>query len=320
MRIERRQLLAGAAATAGLLALGREGRGEEPEGIPIAVATWSHGVEAVTVCGRVLGAGGSALDAVERGATVVEVDPGVRSVGFGGLPNRDGAVELDACIMDGRTREAGAVASLRGCKTPTAVARMVMEKTPHVLLVGRGARRFASQHGFPEEDLLTEESRQRWERWRLQQGSDPGPEEHDTVGVLARDGAGHLAAACSTSGLAWKLPGRVGDSPLVGQGLYAEDGVGTATATGVGEEAMKVCGSFLVVERMRAGDSPTAACREALRRVVARQGGARDVQLAFLALRADGTWGAASLQRGFSYGLWTPEGIGHQKVEALCSE
>jgi N4-(beta-N-acetylglucosaminyl)-L-asparaginase len=312
-------LLAGAAAAAGLLALGREARGEDPEGAPVAVATWRHGVAAVTACGAVLAGGGTALDAVQRGATVVELDPEVASVGYGGLPNRDGVVELDACIMDGCTRDAGAVASLQGCRTPTAVARLVMEHTPHVLLVGAGARRFADERGFPQEELLTESSRERWQRWRREQGSSPPAEEHDTVGVLARDAAGHLAAACSTSGLAWKLPGRVGDSPLVGHGLYAEDSVGAAAATGVGEEAIKVCGSFLVVERMRAGDSPAAACQEALRRVRARHGGDAGVQLAFIALRGDGAWGAASLRRGFSHGLWTPAGVQHHPVEPLGS-
>ena len=325
--MNRRELLQAAAlAGAGVAALsGGEARAEE--GAPVAIATWGHGVPAVARSGEVLAAGGSALDAAEQGVMVAELDPEVTSVGYGGYPNAAGAVELDACIIDGRTREAGAVASLRGCKTPIAVARKVMEDTRHVMLVGEGARRFATAHGFEHENLLTARSLAAWERWkeksrkgegarRSGDGGGQDVDDHDTIGLLALDAAGHLAAACTTSGLAWKLPGRVGDSPIVGAGLYAEDGVGAATATGVGEEVIKVCGSFLVVERMRAGDSPERACQVALERILARDPANAEIQCAFLALRADGAVGAASMGGGFSYGRWGSGGTTQVEVTA----
>jgi isoaspartyl peptidase/L-asparaginase-like protein (Ntn-hydrolase superfamily) len=276
---------------------------------PIAVATWEFGLPAVEAAGEVLAAGGAALDAVEAGINVVELDPSVQSVGYGGLPNADGVVELDAAIMEGGARRAGAVAALRGIRRPVSVARRVMEKTPHLMLAGSGALEFARAEGFPEEELLTAESRRRWQERSRDRGG------HDTVGLVALDAAGHLAAGCSTSGLPFKLPGRVGDSPLVGAGLYAEDEVGAAAATGRGEEILKVCASFLVVELMRDGASPTDACRMAAARARDRAPEGDDVMVALIAVSPSGEVGAAATRPEFPYAVWTPAGAELRAVE-----
>jgi len=258
------------------------------------VATWQFGRIAVAAASKALAGGGHPLDAVEKGANAVELDPSVNSVGYGGMPNAAGVVEVDAAIMRGSDLRAGSVAALQRIRTPTSVARAVLEKSRHVMLVGDGALAFALMHGFKEEELLTDETRNTALRRAV----------HDTVGVIAVDANGRLAAACSTSGTAWKLPGRVGDSPLIGGGLYADDSVGAAVGTGVGEEIMKVCGSFLVIELMRAGVEPEEACREALQRILLTT---QDEfpQAAFLALRADGEVAGVSILPGFSYALAT---------------
>ncbi len=291
-----------AGVAAGRWARFAAGGDEAPaKSVPIVISTWKHGVAANEAAYAVLVRGGSALDAVEQGVRVSEADPKVTSVGFGGLPNAEGVVELDAAIMEGRTRNAGAVAALQGIMHPVSVARKVMETTPHVLIVGAGAKRFALQHGFPEENLLTPESRAAWERWKA--GNEPvkshTPGDHDTIGMIAIDRAGDIAASCTTSGLAWKLPGRVGDSPLAGHGLYCENGVGGAAATGVGEEIIKVCGSYHVVDLMRQGRSAQEAVEAALGRVLARSEEGAAKMVAFIALRADGTAGFASTLPGF---------------------
>jgi len=231
-------------------------------GGPAAIATWSFGVAAVEGAGQVLAVGGDALDAVERGIRVVESDPDEHSVGYGGWPNAEGVVELDAAIMDGTAQDAGSVAALRGIKHPISVARRVMEATPHAMLAGEGALAFALSQGFPEEDLLTEASRAGWEEWQRER--ELASTTHDTVGLVALDARGDAAAGCSTSGRSFKLPGRVGDSPLIGGGLYADSEVGGAAATGLGEEILKFCASFLVVEYMRRGHSPMEACRKVI--------------------------------------------------------
>jgi len=267
---------------------------------PIVVSTWKYGLKANPPAWKILEAGGSALDAVVEGVAVVERDPDVRSVGYGGYPNADGIVEVDAAVMDGRTLGYGAVAGLRRIDTPTAVARLVMEKTDHVLLVGEGALAFARAEGFQERDLLTDQARQAWEAWKAE-GADRPSDAHDTIGMLALDAAGNLAAACTTSGIAFKLSGRVGDSPLIGCGLYADNEAGAAAATGRGEEIDRICASFFIVERMRRGDSPQAACEAAVERLIARVPASRRYQMAFIALNPQGECGGAAARQGFSY-------------------
>jgi len=262
--------------------------------IPVAVATWRFGKEAVEDAARVLRGGGNALDAVEAGIRVVEADPDVDTVGLGGAPNSEGVVELDAALMDGATCRAGAVAALRDILHPISVARKVMEETSHVLLAGEGALRFALEQGFRRQDLTTEKSRRKWREWKQARC-------HDTIGLVVLDGDGNLAAGCSTSGWAYKLPGRVGDSPIVGAGLYADNEVGAAAATGRGEDIMRYCSCFLVVEYMRQGLPPQEACLAVLRRIYEREGG--KVQLCLIALDKEGRYGTAGMKKGFPYAV-----------------
>src|SRR5581483_3136155 len=249
------------------------------------------GMTAVKTAAALLEKGQPVLDAAIAGAQAVEDDPKVHSVGFGGIGNAIGTVQLDACVMDGKTLSCGAVAGLENVRHPAALARRVMEKTPHVLLVGDGARLFALQQGFPLETLLTPESVAEWEKSRPRIRSAEAPaspqrppedESHDTVAVLARDEKGSLGGACTTSGLANKLPGRVGDSPLIGHGLYVDNTAGAAGGTGVGEEIIRIGGSLTIVEALRAGRSPQEACELAVRKinVVAVRRGAHPARVA----------------------------------------
>lgn len=275
---------------------------------PVTIATWAFGKTAVGVAGPLLNQGKPALDAALAGAQAVEDDPTVQSVGFGGLANAIGTVSLDACVMDGKTLSCGAVAGVENVRHAAALARKVMETTPHVLLVGEGARLFAVQNGFPLETLNTPESVAAWERRQPKPVKRVGPKDHDTVAVLALDSAGHLGGVCTTSGLAHKLPGRVGDSPLIGLGLYVDDEVGAAGATGTGEEIIRVGGSFLIVELMRGGKSPQEACEEAIRRAnaTAVRRGVHPDQVAFLALDRQGRIGSAcTVPAKFEYAVWT---------------
>jgi N4-(beta-N-acetylglucosaminyl)-L-asparaginase len=289
---------------------------------PRVVSTWDFGVAANQAAWAILAKGGRALDAVEAGARVPEADLRNHSVGRAGYPDRDGHVTLDASIMD-ELGNCGAVAAIEHIAHPISVARRVMEKTPHVLLVGDGALQFALTQGFPKEELLTPESRKAWQEW-LETGSykpvangetkmyEPTPtkdlpgnaKNHDTIGMLAIDAHGNLSGACTTSGLAWKLHGRVGDSPIIGAGLYVDNDVGAATSTGVGEEVIRNCGSFLVVELMRQGHSPQDACRVAVERILKRRPELRkDTQVGFLAIDKRGDVGAWAIQKGFSYAV-----------------
>src|SRR6266542_1846345 len=278
----------------------------------IVIATWPFGQTAVKIAAALLDNGQPALDAAIAGAQAVEDDPKVDSVGLGGLPNAVGTVQLDACVMDGRTLACGAGAGIENVRHVAALARRVMEKTPHVLLVGEGARLFAVGQGFPLETLTTPESLAEWQKRKPGQrrraappnGAPPG--SHDTVTVLALDNKGSLGGVCSTSGLAHKLPGRVGDSPLIGAGLYVDDTAGAAGATGVGEEIIRVGGSLLLVEAMRAGKSPQEACELAVRKVnaVAVRRGVHPARVAFLALDPKGRVGAACTpQSNFEYAV-----------------
>jgi len=287
--------------------------------MPVIIATWAFGEEAVRVGWQILAAGGSALDAVERGANAVEENPAVHSVGYGGLPNSEGVVELDAAIMDGRTHAAGAVAGITRIRRPVSVARRVMERTPHVMLVGNNARRFALQQGFPDENLATPETRKRHLRWRLERSAPDAAhfedQSHDTVAVLALDAAGDLAAACTTSGLAWKVPGRVGDSPIVGAGLYADNAAGAAAATGNGDEILKAALSARIVLRMEGGMPPQEACEEAIGYLLRKRPEHQGRGAAVIALSRDGRLGQAATRDGFQppdrrwLYAWTRDGI-----------
>ncbi len=279
---------------------------KQPEAI--VVSTWEHGVAANAAAWQVLATGGRALDAVEAGVRVPEADPKVRTVGYGGYPDRDGIVTLDACIMD-EQMNCGSVAFLQNIKHPISVARLVMEKTPHVMLVGEGAKQFALQQGFKEENLLTPESEADWKAWlKDQKIQQINIENHDTIGMLALDSAGNLSGACTTSGAAYKMHGRVGDSPLIGAGLYVDNDIGAATATGMGELMIKTVGSHLVVEMMRQGASPEEACKQAVLRIARKLGDYAQFQVGFLALNKQGQYGAYSIQPGFNYAVQNKAG------------
>ncbi|GAC20355.1 N(4)-(beta-N-acetylglucosaminyl)-L-asparaginase [Paraglaciecola arctica] len=276
---------------------------------PIVVSTWQHGLAANEAAWQVLTNNGRAIDAVETGVRIPEADPKVRTVGLGGYPDSSGKVTLDACIMD-ENMNCGSVAYLQNIKHPISVARKVMDDTPHVMLVGEGAQQFAKQQGFIEENLLTEESKLDWQNW-LSSGQAKkliNIENHDTIGMLALDNKGNLSGACTTSGAAYKLPGRVGDSPIIGAGLYVDNEVGAATATGMGELMMKTVGCHLVVELMRQGASPQEACRQAVQRIANKLDDFEQFQVGFLALNKQGEYGAFCIQSGFNYAVRDAQG------------
>ena len=288
---------------------------------PLAISTWSHGMAANDKAMELLKDGESALDAAEAGVRVTESDPTVTSVGYGGLPDKDGNVTLDACIMN-HDGNCGSVSFLQQIKNPISVARKVMEETDHVMLSGAGALKFALEKGFQSENLLTPEALERWIKWKkssmpkppAKSSNDPNPtpppplplnssENHDTIGLIALDKEGKLAGACTTSGLAWKLHGRVGDSPIIGAGLFVDGEVGAATATGKGESVIKIAGTHLIVELMRQGKTPQQACEEAINRIAAKQKDYKDFQVGFIACNIQGEVGAFALHKGFQYAL-----------------
>lgn len=287
---------------------------------PIVLSTWSFGSIANAAAWPILAGGGAALDAVEAGCRGVEADPSVNSVGYGGLPDRSGRVSLDASIMVSPAR-CGSAACVRRHVHAVSIARAVMEKTQHVMLVGEDADRFADSQGMESADLLSDDSRRRFEEWRHQhpQAStddtvawrpaanieEQRNRDHDTVGVLALDGSGALAGACSTSGRAFKVPGRIGDSPIVGHGLYVHPGHGAAVATGTGELVMGVCGTFLAVESMRRGASPLDAAVEVLQRIADSYDLLPEHQVGLIALTPSGRWAAAALRKGYSTAVRT---------------
>jgi len=279
---------------------------------PVVLSTWRFGIQANEEAWKVLSQGGKALDAVEKGVRLVEDDPNERSVGYGGRPDRDGRVTLDACIMDEKAN-IGSVASLEHIKNPISLARAVMEKTPHVMLVGDGALQFAVSQGFEKMNLLTPESEKEWKDWLKTSEYKPvvNIENHDTIGMIVLDEHGNLSGACTTSGMAFKMHGRVGDSPIIGAGLFVDNEVGAATATGHGEEVIRTCGSHLVVELMRQGKSPQQACEEAVKRIyknfVNQNRNVKDTQIGFIAINKFGETGAFCLQKGFNYAVHTQE-------------
>lgn len=296
----------------------------QPHGVknyPLVISTWDFGKAANAAAWKILNNGGRALDAVEAGVMVPEADPSNQSVGLGGLPDRDGHVTLDACIMD-EFYNCGSVMALEHITHAISVARLVMEKTPHIVLAGDGALQFALANGFKKENLLTPQSERAWKEWLktaryepvinvenklYNKDNDPmpgGPDNHDTIGMLAMDAAGNLSGACTTSGMAYKIHGRVGDSPIIGAGLYVDNEIGAATSTGVGEEVIRIVGSHLVVELMRQGLSPGDACKEAVQRIIKRSPEkSKKIQVGFLAMNKKGQFGAYALRQGFTYAV-----------------
>ena len=286
---------------------------------PIVLSTWRFGIEANAAAWEVLSKNGRALDAVEAGVKIPEGDPTERSVGYGGRPDRDGKVTLDACIMD-EFSNIGSVACLEHIKHPISVARAVMEKTPHVMLVGKGALQFALSQGFKKENLLVEESEKEWKEWLKTSQYKPiaNIENHDTIGMIALDANGNLSGACTTSGMAFKMHGRVGDSPIIGAGLYVDNEIGAATATGHGEEVIRITGCHLVVELMRQGLTPQKACEEAVMRIVKltknRGKELKDIQVGFIALNKKGEYGSYCIQGGFNYAVH--DATGNKLIDA----
>ena len=322
----RRNFLKTAAAGSVALALqsftSKEDNSAKPSGKinkPIVISTWNFGVQANGAAWEILKNNGRALDAVEAGVKIPEGDPTERSVGYGGRPDRDGKVTLDACIMD-EFSNIGSVAALEHIKHPISVARAVMEKTPHVMLVGDGAFQFALSQGFKKENLLVEASEKEWKEWLKTSQYKPiaNIENHDTIGMIALDVHGNLSGACTTSGMAFKMHGRVGDSPIIGAGLYVDNEIGAATATGHGEEVIRIAGCHLVVELMRQGKSPQQACEEAVSRIVKltqnRNKNLKDIQVGFIALDKQGNYGSYCIQSGFNYAV--NDNTGNKLVDA----
>jgi N4-(beta-N-acetylglucosaminyl)-L-asparaginase len=330
----RRHFLKLAALSGGIFSMDKKTfvpgiKDKKPAIKPVVVSTWNFGIQANHAAWEVLQQGGRALDAVEAGARVPEADPQIQTIGLGGLPDRDGHVTLDACVMDEKGN-AGAVAGLEHIVHAVSVARLVMEKTPHVMLVADGALEFALSQGFKKENLLTPASEKAWKEWlktsryqpviNIENKTAPGATafnplklpgnqyNHDTIGILAIDQQGNLSGACTTSGMAYKMHGRVGDSPIIGAGLFVDNEVGAATSTGVGEANMRICGTHTVVELMRQGHSPEEACKLAVERVVKHDYQyAKSIQLGFLAINKQGEVGAYCLQKGFNYAVYSPE-------------
>lgn len=281
---------------------------------PIVVSTWDFGKAANTEAWKILSAGGKVVDAVEAGVKIPEADPNNQSVGYGGLPDRDGRVTLDACIMDGSNLACGSVACIEHIVHPISVAKLVMQKTPHVMLVGDGALQFALENGFTKTNLLTPKSERDWKEWLKKAEYKPvinvekkltgDKNNHDTIGMIAIDATGNIGGACTTSGLAYKMHGRVGDSPIIGAGLYADSEVGAATSSGMGEEVIRTCGSHTVVELMRQGYSPEEACKKAVERIITRNPErAKTLQVGFLAINKKGEFGAYAIHKGFNYSV-----------------
>ncbi|MBI1940388.1 MAG: N(4)-(beta-N-acetylglucosaminyl)-L-asparaginase [Acidobacteria bacterium] len=309
LRMDRRTFVKCVAGTAALAATETQAMPKLEQG-PIFLSTWAHGKPANERAAEVFRAGGTLLDAVEKGINAVEDDPNVASVGYGGLPNAEGEVELDASIMDGTRHRAGAVCSLHSIRNPISVARLVLEKTRHTTMAGEGAFRFAVRMGFHPEQLLTPESLKRWLDWKADPKrstfwQDP-TENHDTIGMVAADGKGHVVSGCSTSGLAWKIPGRVGDSPLIGCGVYADDRFGAASATGDGDLMTNYCTSVSIVQIMARGAAPQDACVEWLEHIAKTDPKNRSGEVCVLAINPQGEAGAAAMNKRYrlKYALW----------------
>jgi N4-(beta-N-acetylglucosaminyl)-L-asparaginase len=275
------------------------------KGGPLVISTWSHGMPANEEAMKTLLAGGSLTDTVEKGVMVVEADKSNTSVGLGGFPDREGIVTLDASIMNEKG-DAGSVAFVQGIEHPISLARAVMEKTPHVMIVGKGAEIFAKSLGIPQlPNALTDVTKKAWGEWLKEKNYKPiiNIENHDTIGLLAMNAEGFVAGCCTTSGLAWKMHGRVGDSPVIGAGLFVDNEVGAATCTGLGETVLRTLASHVAVEVMRNGGTPQEACEEAINRIVRKHANYKDFQVGILAINKQGEHGAYGLQKGFNYAL-----------------
>ncbi len=269
--------------------------------LPLVIATWDV-KKSTQKAWEVLQKDNSALDAVEQGCMIAEADKKNQTVGNGGLPDRDGNVTLDACIMNSKG-DCGSVVYLQNITHAISVARKVMEDTPHVMLAGKGAEQFAVSIGLKRENLLTDASKKAWDNWKINSKYKPiiNIENHDTIGILAMDKNGDISGACTTSGLAYKMAGRVGDSPIIGSGLYVDNEMGAAVATGLGEEVIKTVGSFLIVELMRQGKSPQEACEEAIDRIVSKpNSNHKNFQVGYIAINKNGQTGFYSIHKGFS--------------------
>jgi len=323
----------GAAAVAPKAAwAGPASKSQTASGRPFIISTWRQGKPANEKAAEVLTAGGSLLDAVEKGVNTAELDPDIMSVGYGAYPNEEGVVQLDAVIMDGLTHRAGAVAALEKIATPISVARRVMEKTYHTFLAGEDALRFALEEGFEPQQLLTPKSLEAWMKWkadparkfhrrgdpsrRLITRPEPQPkaslatpdhDDGDTITMAILDEKGNLAAGGSTSGLKWKVPGRVGDVPLIGSGIFVDNTVGAAGATGDGDEMQKFCTSVVIVERMRTGMDPQSACESVLQWILDFHPDTKEIEACVYAVNKKGEYGAASIRPGdFTYAVWMP--------------
>lgn len=291
--------------------------------LPIVISTWNHGLPANEAAWKVLSSGGHSLDAVEAGVRVPEGDPKVITVGKGGIPDASGKVTLDACIMDEKGR-AGCVTFLEHIVHPISVARLVMEKTPHVMLSGKGALEFALDNGFKKEKLLTPEMKKAWKKWKKEKREfsskinieNQEVENHDTIGMLAIDADGRISGACTTSGMGYKMRGRVGDSPIIGAGLFVDGEIGGAVATGSGELVMKTLGTFLVVELMRNGMSPSKACEEAVKRIAKKIPDYKQHQIGYIALNKSGEYGSYCIQPGFNFAVKTEDKTELQDAES----
>jgi N4-(beta-N-acetylglucosaminyl)-L-asparaginase len=310
----------------------------------IVVIASANGIRATEQAAAMIAEGADTLEAVVAGVNIVEEDPEDMSVGYGGLPNEDGVVELDSCVMHGPTCRAGSVAALRNIKTPSRVAKVVMERTDHVMLVGEGARRFARAHGFEEVNLLTEKARKAWLKWKETHSEEDDwippevpdddtqsrlpagiPFTYGTINCCALGPAGDLSGVTTTSGLSFKIPGRVGDSPIIGGGLYVDNKVGAAGSTGRGEAVIKICGGHTVVEEMRHGRSPVDACLSALRRIVdtttekrlLRKDGRPNFDVKFYAVSKDGRYGAAGIWSGDKYAVFAEGRNRHEECAYL---
>lgn len=336
---DRRKFLKLAALGGGVMAVDKKAlasaiKTETKHGVkPIVISTWNFGIQANESAWKILKQGGRALDAVEAGARIPEADPNIHTIGLGGYPDRDGHVTCDACVMD-EFGNAGGVADLEYIVHAVSVARLVMEKTPHVLIVADGALQFALSQGFKKVNLLTPAAEKAWKEWlktskyqpvmNIENISAPPADtsstafnplklpgnvyNHDTIGIIAIDEKGNLGGACTTSGMAFKMHGRVGDSPIIGDGLFVDNNIGAATSTGVGEANMRICGTHTVVEMMRVGHSPEEACKIAVERVVKHNlNYAKSIQLGFLAINKHGEVGAFCLQKGFNYAVLSDE-------------
>ena len=278
---------------------------------PKIISTWNHGLSANVEAWKELSKGKTGLDAVESGVKISEADPNIRSVGYGGYPDRDGKVTLDACIMDNKSN-CGAVSFIQNIKHPISVARLVMEETPHVMLTGKGANDFAISKGFKEENLLTESSKKDWLKWKEKSDYKPkiNIENHDTISMLLIDSNKDLFGACTTSGAAWKMHGRVGDSPIIGAGLFLDNEVGAAAATGLGEAIIRASGSSMVVELMRQGYSPYEACKSIVERISKIHESRSDweyLQVGFIAINKKGEHAGYSLRKGFDFAVYDSE-------------